>query len=55
MKWIIQDWTGSRKFTDREFDTFQDGWDFLYSLELPEEDYQEYSVEPKKPESWEKY
>lgn len=28
--YIIRDWAGNRKFLDKEFETFQDGWDFLY-------------------------
>jgi hypothetical protein len=27
--WVIQDWTGARKFPDRVFGSFQDGVGFL--------------------------
>jgi hypothetical protein len=33
-KWIIQDWTGTRKWPKKEFNSFDDGWSFLYQ-ELP--------------------
>jgi hypothetical protein len=29
-KWIIQDWAGNHLFTDKVFDSFEDGWDFIY-------------------------
>jgi hypothetical protein len=49
MKWIIQDWTGARKFPDKVFDTFEDGWEFLRG-EFPddEETWGEFYVEPQK-------
>jgi len=28
--YIIKDWMGNRKFSDKEFKTFQHGWDFLH-------------------------
>jgi len=30
MSWIIESWTGRRLFPDRKFDTFEEGWDFIY-------------------------
>lgn len=30
MKYIIQDWTGKRLFLNQEFDSFQEGWDYIY-------------------------
>lgn len=29
MKFIIQDWAGNHLFKDQEFDTFEEGWDFI--------------------------
>jgi hypothetical protein len=29
MKYIIQDWAGNVLFNGREFDSFEDGWDFI--------------------------
>lgn len=29
-KFIIEDWAGNRLFPTEEFDTFEDGWDFIY-------------------------
>jgi hypothetical protein len=29
-QWIIQDWAGNHLFTDKVFDSFEDGWDFIY-------------------------
>lgn len=34
MKYIIQDWAGNRMFPDKQFDSFDDGWCFLYE-EIP--------------------
>ena len=33
-KYIIKDWAGNRKFLNKEFATFEDGWEFL-DTELP--------------------
>lgn len=51
---IIKDWTGKRCFGEVSFQTFQDGWEFLYTqfpgddLKDPDEqDLQEYYVELK--------
>lgn len=46
--WIIQDWTGTRKFPGKTFQTFDDGWAFLYA-EFPDgtdEDFGEWCVVP---------
>lgn len=29
-KFIIKDWAGNHLFTDKTFDTFEDGWEFIY-------------------------
>lgn len=29
-KWIILDWAYNRMFITKEFDSFEDGWDFIY-------------------------
>ena len=29
-KYIIEDWAGNRLFPTQEFETFEDGWDFIY-------------------------
>lgn len=29
MKFIIQSWAGTHLFKDQEFDTFEEGWDFI--------------------------
>lgn len=37
MKWIIQDWTGKRCWSFASFDSFEEGWDFIYVTD-PEPD-----------------
>jgi hypothetical protein len=29
-KFIIKDWADNHLFRDQEFETFEDGWEFLY-------------------------
>jgi hypothetical protein len=29
-KFIIQDWAGNHLFKDKKFDSFEDGWEFIY-------------------------
>ena len=29
-KFIIQDWAGNRMFPNETFNTFEDGWEFVY-------------------------
>jgi predicted CopG family antitoxin len=36
-KWIILDWAGRRCFTGKAFDTYEQGWDFLFQT-FPSED-----------------
>ncbi len=36
-KFIILDWMGNHKFNNIIFDSFEDGWDFLY-VTFPEDD-----------------
>ena len=59
MKWIIKDWCGKVLFGGREFDSFEEGWSFIYQTS-PEPDvnspewidgwYDDYFVEEKKEE-----
>lgn len=44
-RWIIQDWAGNVCFHAREFESFDDAWDFLFAT-VEEEDCQEYAVIP---------
>ena len=30
MKYIIEDWIGNRMFPGDTFDSFEEGWDFIY-------------------------
>lgn len=32
MKFIIKDWADNVCFHGREFNSFEDGWDFLYGM-----------------------
>lgn len=50
---IVKDWAGNHLFQDKEFKTFEGGWDFLYEWfdenEMdPEEWAQEYEIEERK-------
>ena len=46
-KYEIRDWTNALCFGGRRFESFEDGWAFLYENEFIEEDaYQEYYVVP---------
>jgi len=29
-KFIIEDWAGNRMFPDEEFETYEEGWEFIY-------------------------
>lgn len=45
---IIQDWAGNRMFPKHTFETFEDGWDFIYEFVPDEESYQDiYVIESK--------
>lgn len=46
IKYIIKDWAGNHLFKDREFDSFEDGCDFLLQEFPNDEDLQEYFVIP---------
>lgn len=56
MSWIIKDWTGRVLFGGKEFDSFDEGWDFIWETD-PEPDenspdwvdgwYDDYFVEEK--------
>lgn len=60
-KYIIQDWTGARKFPDHTFASFEDGWAHIYEhvdnslFELSGDDndneYQEFFVVPLEDET----
>jgi hypothetical protein len=30
--WIIKDWADNHLFQDRQFESFEDGWDFLFDF-----------------------
>lgn len=50
-RWIITDWIDNHLFPEKEFDSFEDGWAFLYEtfreeMEKDEEFFQDYFVEP---------
>lgn len=41
----IKDWAGNILFNGQTFDTFEDGWDFIFEQDhLEEDDYQELYV-----------
>lgn len=42
--YTIEDWAGNHLFKNKSFKTFEDAWDFLYSLDLKDEDYEDYYV-----------
>ena len=44
MKFKIVDWMNNRMFPDKVFNTFEDGWEFIYEKIHNEEDHQEYYV-----------
>ena len=50
-KWIIKSWMGRILFDGKQFDSFDDGWSFIYETDpqLDETDnhyYDDYYVEP---------
>ena len=55
-KYIIRDWADNHLFTERTFDSFEDGWEFIYenvdnseyerTLNDNDDNYQEYFVVP---------
>ena len=51
-KWIIQDWTGKNIFPNKEFESFEEGWEFVYeNIQEEFEDggtYEDIHVVPKK-------
>lgn len=49
-RWIIHDWTGRRIFPDKEFKSFEDGWEHIRTTHPDENDWQEFSVDPKEGE-----
>jgi hypothetical protein len=44
MKYIIIDWANNHCFKNKSFETFEDGWSFLYCYYDDESYYQEYEV-----------
>jgi|TARA_R100000482_G_C5013581_1_gene96700 hypothetical protein len=48
MKFKIVDWMNNRMFPDKVFNTFEDGWEFIYEKIHNEEDHQEYYVVDEK-------
>ncbi len=50
-RWCIQDWAGNVLSSHGEFNSFEEAWEYILGemtdkLNLTEEDYQEYFVEP---------
>jgi len=43
-KYKIVDWMNNRIFPDKIFNTFEDGWEYIYNKFNNEEDHQEYYV-----------
>jgi hypothetical protein len=43
-KFVIEDWAGNHLFREETFETFQDGWDFIYQQFPDEEDLSDYYV-----------
>lgn len=41
---IIQDWAGNVLFNGREFESFEDAWDFIYEQFPDEENFEDYYV-----------
>lgn len=50
MKYIIKDWAGNTLFKGKTFDTYEDGWNFIYENVKEEVEgdgtYDDYRVEP---------
>jgi pterin-4a-carbinolamine dehydratase len=45
MKFIIKDWADNICFQGKEFDSFEDAWEFIYDVaQFSEEDCDEYFV-----------
>lgn len=44
-KFIIQDWMGNRMFPKKSFDSFEEGWEFIYENVEDEESYEDIFVE----------
>lgn len=49
-RFVIEDWAGNHLFPHKTFDSFQDGWDFLYYQFPDEEDLSDYYVVEYNPE-----
>lgn len=47
-KYIIEDWAGNRLFPAEEFETFEDGWDYIYEQFPDEDDLSDFYVQEKK-------
>jgi hypothetical protein len=49
-RFVIEDWAGNHLFREKTFDSYLDGWDFIY-LQFPdEEDLSDYYVVEYNPE-----
>ena len=48
MKFVIEDWAGNELYKHGEFDTFEDGWDYLVEHFSEEEHQDLYVIEKKK-------
>jgi hypothetical protein len=44
MKWMIVDWMSNRCFTNHEFRSYEDGWNFLLSTFSEDKDLEDYFV-----------
>lgn len=43
-KFVIQDWAGNMLFDGKTFESFEDGWEFIYNQFPDEEDLSDYYV-----------
>jgi len=39
-RWVIHDWAGNRICPDKDFESFEDGWEYVFT-KFNEEDYEE--------------
>ena len=45
--YIIKDWANNDMFGGAEFDSFEEGWEFIYENVLNEEDFEDFFVVKK--------
>lgn len=52
MKYIIQDWAGNHLFQDKVFDSYKEGWEYIYANVQEETEnnrtYDDYYIVPQK-------